>query len=330
MTALLGREPERVGGVDVWTVIAVSLPGRLVLAATPIGDPEDASPRLARLIESADVVAAEDTRRLRRLASALGVVPRGRVVSHHEHNEAGRVAELVDVVRDGGTVLVVTDAGMPGVSDPGLRAVRAVVDAGLPVTAVPGPSAALTALAVSGLPSDRFCFEGFLPRTPGKRSSAVAGLASEPRTLVFFESPRRVAASLAALADRLRGGPAGGGVPGADEDVRGGPARLAGRAGGVGGVGGGAGRGDDRGGRPAAAVGAVRPDAAGGRGAHPGGGGRAPEDRSVRGGNRFRSPEANPVRRSNAPLPTVIMHGVYGETRTSAVIMHVRVRSGAP
>jgi 16S rRNA (cytidine1402-2'-O)-methyltransferase len=174
--------------------------GRLILAATPIGDPEDASPRLARLIESADVVAAEDTRRLRRLASSLGVVPRGRVVSHHEHNEAGRVAELVDVVRDGGTVLVVTDAGMPGVSDPGLRAVRAVVDAGLPVTAVPGPSAALTALAVSGLPTDRFCFEGFLPRTPGKRSSAVAGLASEPRTLVFFESPRRVAASLAALA----------------------------------------------------------------------------------------------------------------------------------
>ena len=176
-------------------------PGRLVLAATPIGDPDDASPRLARLIAEADVVAAEDTRRLRRLASSLGVVPRGRVVSHHEHNEAGRVAELVDVVRGGGTVLVVTDAGMPGVSDPGLRAVRAVVDAGLPVTAVPGPSAALTALAVSGLPTDRFCFEGFLPRTPGKRSAAVAALAGEPRTLVFFESPRRVAASLAALAE---------------------------------------------------------------------------------------------------------------------------------
>ena len=181
-------------------------PGRLVLAATPIGDPEDASPRLARLIAEADVVAAEDTRRLRRLASSLGVVPRGRVVSHHEHNEAGRAAELVDVVRGGGTVLVVTDAGMPGVSDPGLRAVRAGVDAGLPVTAVPGPSAALTALAVSGLPTDRFCFEGVLPRTPGKRSSAVAALAGEPRTLVFFESPRRVAASLAALAEGFGGG----------------------------------------------------------------------------------------------------------------------------
>jgi 16S rRNA (cytidine1402-2'-O)-methyltransferase len=175
--------------------------GRLVLAATPIGDPGDASPRLVRLIAEADVVAAEDTRRLRRLASALGVVPRGRVVSHHEHNEAGRAAELVDVVRSGGTVLVVTDAGMPGVSDPGLRAVRAVVEAGLPVTAVPGPSAAITALAVSGLPTDRFCFEGFLPRTPGRRAAAVAALAAEPRTLVFFESPRRVAASLAALAE---------------------------------------------------------------------------------------------------------------------------------
>jgi len=174
--------------------------GRLVLAATPIGDPEDASPRLVRLIAEADVVAAEDTRRLRRLASALGVVPRGRVVSHHEHNEAARAAELVDVVRSGGTVLVVTDAGMPSVSDPGLRAVRAVAEAGLPVTAVPGPSAALTALAVSGLPTDRFCFEGFLPRTPGRRAAAVAALAAEPRTLVFFESPRRTAASLAALA----------------------------------------------------------------------------------------------------------------------------------
>jgi 16S rRNA (cytidine1402-2'-O)-methyltransferase len=174
--------------------------GRLVLAATPIGDPGDASPRLARLIAEADVVAAEDTRRLRRLAAALGVVPAGRVVSHHEHNEAARVAELVDVVRGGGTVLVVTDAGMPGVSDPGLRAVRAVVAEGLPVTAVPGPSAALTALAVSGLPSDRFCFEGFPPRTPGKRAAAFGALAAESRTMLFFESPRRTAATLSAMA----------------------------------------------------------------------------------------------------------------------------------
>ena len=175
--------------------------GRLVLAATPIGDPADASIRLARLIASADLIAAEDTRRFRRLAAALEVSPRGRVISHHEHNEEYRSTEVVDTVRAGGTVLVVTDAGMPGVSDPGLRAVRAVLDAGLRVTALPGPSAALTALALSGLPTDRFCFEGFLPRTPGKRGTAIAALASEPRTMIFFESPRRTAATLVALAD---------------------------------------------------------------------------------------------------------------------------------
>src|SRR5690349_746779 len=180
--------------------------GRLVLAATPIGDPEDASPRLVRLIAEADLVAAEDTRRLRRLAAALGVVPRGRVVSHYEHNEAARAAEIVDVVRAGGTVLVVTDAGMPGVSDPGLRAVQAAVAAGLPVTAAPGPSAAVTALALSGLPSDRFCFEGFLPRTPGRRASAIAALAAEPRTMIFFESPRRTGETLAAMAEGLGAG----------------------------------------------------------------------------------------------------------------------------
>ena len=177
--------------------------GRLVLAATPIGDPEDASPRLARLIAEADVIAAEDTRRLRRLAAALGVVPRGRVVAHHDHNERDTVPELVRAVGEGGTVLVVTDAGMPGVSDPGLRAVRAVAAAGLRVTAAPGPSAALTALALSGLPADRFCFEGFLPRTPGRRAAAIAALADEPRTMLFFESPRRTAATLAALAEGL-------------------------------------------------------------------------------------------------------------------------------
>jgi 16S rRNA (cytidine1402-2'-O)-methyltransferase len=174
--------------------------GRLVLAATPIGDPADASVRLARLIATADLIAAEDTRRLRRLAAALDVVPVGRVVSHHEHNEEHRTAEVVATVAAGGTVLVVTDAGMPGVSDPGLRAVRAVLDAGLAVTAVPGPSAALTALALSGLPTDRFCFEGFLPRTPGRRASAIEALAAEPRTMIFFESPRRTAATLAAMA----------------------------------------------------------------------------------------------------------------------------------
>nr|WP_269330093.1 16S rRNA (cytidine(1402)-2'-O)-methyltransferase [Kineosporia babensis] len=175
----------------------------MVLAATPIGDPEDASVRLSRLIETADLIAAEDTRRFRRLAAALGITPQGKVISNYEHNEEARSGTLLEVVAGGGTVLVVTDAGMPGVSDPGLRAVRAVVEAGLPVTALPGPSAALTALALSGLPTDRFCFEGFPPRTNGKRASAFRALAEEPRTMIFFESPRRTADTLAALRDAL-------------------------------------------------------------------------------------------------------------------------------
>ncbi len=175
--------------------------GRLVLAATPIGDADDASLRLRRLLAEADVVAAEDTRRTRDLARRLGVTIGGRVVSHHEHNEAGRVEELLEVVEGGGTVLVVTDAGMPAVSDPGYRLVTAAVAAGLPVTVAPGPSAVLAALAVSGLPTDRFAFEGFPPRRPGERARALAALADERRTLVFFEAPHRLAAFLAALAE---------------------------------------------------------------------------------------------------------------------------------
>jgi 16S rRNA (cytidine1402-2'-O)-methyltransferase len=175
--------------------------GRLVLAATPIGDVEDASLRLRRLLAEADVVAAEDTRRLRALAARMGVTVGGRVVSYHEHNEAERAAELLDVVRDGATVLVVTDAGMPVVSDPGFRVVAAAVDAGLPVTAAPGPSAVLTALALSGLPTDRFCFEGFPPRKAGERARAFAELAAERRTMVFFESPHRLAGTLADLSE---------------------------------------------------------------------------------------------------------------------------------
>lgn len=175
--------------------------GRLVLAATPIGDVEDASLRLRRLLAEADVVAAEDTRRLHNLAARMGVTIGGRVVSYHEHNEVARAGELLDVVRGGGTVLVVTDAGMPTVSDPGFRVVGAAVEAGLPVTAAPGPSAVLTALALSGLPTDRFCFEGFPPRKGGERTRAFAGLADERRTMVFFESPRRLADTLAAMAE---------------------------------------------------------------------------------------------------------------------------------
>ncbi|MBM7785560.1 16S rRNA (cytidine1402-2'-O)-methyltransferase [Tenggerimyces flavus] len=175
--------------------------GVLVLAATPIGSYEDAPPRLRTELEAADVVAAEDTRRLRRLTDALGVVVGGRVVSYFEGNEARRTAELVDALTDGSRVVLVTDAGMPSVSDPGYRLVAAAVAAGVRVTAVPGPSAVLTALAVSGLPVDRFCFEGFLPRKAGERSSRLAGLAAEQRTMVFFEAPHRLGAMLAALVE---------------------------------------------------------------------------------------------------------------------------------
>ena len=170
--------------------------GRLVLAATPLGNQGDASPRLAEALAGSDVVAAEDTRRLRTLAAGLAVTVTGRVVSHYDAVEAARVPVLLDAIRAGQTVLVVTDAGMPSVSDPGYRLVNACVEAGLPVTCLPGPSAVTTALAVSGLPSDRFCFEGFAPRKPGERRRWFAALADEARTAVFFESPRRLGACL--------------------------------------------------------------------------------------------------------------------------------------
>jgi 16S rRNA (cytidine1402-2'-O)-methyltransferase len=168
----------------------------LLLAATPLGDPGDASARLVAALGGADVIAAEDTRRLRHLASVLNVVLTARVVSYYDAVEAARAPALVDAVRDGQTVLVVTDAGMPSVSDPGFRLVSACVAAELPVTCLPGPSAVTTALAVSGLPCERFCFEGFAPRRPGERRRWLAGLLAEARTSVFFESPRRLAAML--------------------------------------------------------------------------------------------------------------------------------------
>lgn len=173
--------------------------GQLVLAATPIGDVEDASPRLRRLLAEAEVVAAEDTRRLLALAGRLDLRVTGRIVSYHEHNESDRADELLDVVAGGGTVVVVTDAGMPSVSDPGFRIVSRAVERGLPMTAAPGPSAVLTALALSGLATDRFCFEGFAPRKPGDRARVFGELADERRTMVFFESPHRVAATLGAM-----------------------------------------------------------------------------------------------------------------------------------
>jgi 16S rRNA (cytidine1402-2'-O)-methyltransferase len=181
--------------------VTVPEAGALVLAATPIGNAEDASPRLRRLIAEADVVAAEDTRRLHALADRVGVTVGGRVVSYHEHNETARADELLDVVDGGGTVVVVTDAGMPSVSDPGYRVVARAVERGLRVTSAPGPSAVLTALALSGLPTDRFTFEGFVPRKPGERSRALVALAAEPRTMVFFEAPHRIDATLEAMAD---------------------------------------------------------------------------------------------------------------------------------
>ncbi|WP_166850340.1 16S rRNA (cytidine(1402)-2'-O)-methyltransferase [Isoptericola sp. BMS4] len=179
--------------------------GSVVLAATPIGNAEDASPRLLRLLARADVVAAEDTRRLHALAARLGVTVGGRVTSYHEHNETARADELLDVVAGGGTVVVVSDAGMPAVSDPGYRVVARAVERGLRVTSAPGPSAVLTALALSGLPTDRFTFEGFVPRKAGERSRWLGALAAEPRTMVLFEAPHRIAATLRAMADVLGG-----------------------------------------------------------------------------------------------------------------------------
>ncbi|ESQ00274.1 16S rRNA (cytidine(1402)-2'-O)-methyltransferase [Streptomyces sp. CHA1] len=175
--------------------------GTLVLAGTPIGDTADAPPRLAAELERADVIAAEDTRRLRRLTQALGVHTTGRTVSYFEGNESARTPELVEELAQGARVLLVTDAGMPSVSDPGYRLVAAAVERGLRITAVPGPSAVLTALALSGLPVDRFCFEGFPPRKAGERLGRLREAAGERRTLVYFEAPHRLAATLEAMAE---------------------------------------------------------------------------------------------------------------------------------
>ena len=174
--------------------------GTLVLAGTPIGDIADAPPRLAAELAGADVIAAEDTRRLRRLTHGLDVQPSGRVVSYFEGNESARTPELVEALVGGARVLLVTDAGMPSVSDPGYRLVAAAVAKDIRVTAVPGPSAVLTALALSGLPVDRFCFEGFLPRKAGERLSRLREAAGERRTLVYFEAPHRLDDTLAAMA----------------------------------------------------------------------------------------------------------------------------------
>nr|WP_319022009.1 16S rRNA (cytidine(1402)-2'-O)-methyltransferase [Brevibacterium sp. FME17] len=164
-----------------------------MLVGTPIGNLGDASPRMRQAIETADVIAAEDTRRFLSLAQRLQLSHTNRIISVFDHNEGHRAPELVELINAGQTVVLLSDAGMPAVSDPGYRVVRACAEAGLPITSTPGPSAVLMALAVSGLPSDRFSFEGFLPRRSGQRKSLLEELKAEKRTMVFFESPHRIA-----------------------------------------------------------------------------------------------------------------------------------------
>ncbi|QCH22736.1 16S rRNA (cytidine(1402)-2'-O)-methyltransferase [Mycobacteroides salmoniphilum] len=171
--------------------------GNLLLAATPLGEPGDASPRLREALAKTAVVAAEDTRRVRALAKSLDVQISGQIISFYDQNEASRIEPLLADLEAGYDVLVVTDAGMPSISDPGYRLVAACVKQGIPIKCLPGPSAVTTALAVSGLPVDRFCFEGFAPRKQGARRRWLAELVAEPRTCVFFESPRRLGETLA-------------------------------------------------------------------------------------------------------------------------------------
>lgn len=195
MRDMTSEDAKRETGVEQ----SVMVPGRVTLAATPIGNPLDASVRLHRALREADVIAAEDTRRLKRLANNLGIRLDAEVYAYHEHNERERTGALLERARQGLKVLVVTDAGMPVISDPGYRAVIAAREEGVGVDVFPGPSAPLTALVHSGLAPERFTFEGFLPRTAGKRDSALRALASERRTMIFFESPRRTAVTLEAM-----------------------------------------------------------------------------------------------------------------------------------
>ena len=185
-------------------VADVNIPrGTVVLAATPIGNTADASARLIALMEGADIVAAEDTRRLYALANRLGIRVPGRVVAYHDHNERDKADGLLDQVEQGATVLVVSDAGMPTINDPGLAIVRRAIERGLPVTCAPGPSAVLDALCLSGLPTDRFCYEGFLPRKHSERVQHLRALKSERRTIVFYETLHRIDESMADLLDVL-------------------------------------------------------------------------------------------------------------------------------
>lgn len=173
--------------------------GRLVIVGTPIGNLGDLSPRAVAALAEADVVACEDTRRTRALLAHAGVAGGRRLVAVNEHNEQASVARVLEHLEAGDQVAVVSDAGMPAISDPGERLVRAASGAGYEVVVVPGPSAAVAALVLSGLPAGRFCFEGFLARKPRARAARLAELAGEERTLVFFEAPHRLAESVADL-----------------------------------------------------------------------------------------------------------------------------------
>lgn len=190
-------EPSTAGAPNTDVPVTSEEGGVLILGGTPIGNLADASDRLRSALATADLIAVEDTRKLRTLASGLGVRTRGRVIVNHDHNEEERSATIVQAVQDGQRVLLLSDAGMPTISDPGYVAAAAVAEADLPVTMVPGPSAALTALALSGLPTGRFTFEGFLARKGSERSRRLASLAGEERTMIFYESPHRTAATLA-------------------------------------------------------------------------------------------------------------------------------------
>lgn len=175
--------------------------GKVVLAATPIGNMEDASSRLVHLLQTADIIAAEDTRRLYDLANRLNVRVSGKVIAYHDHNERNKADGLLDDVEKGAIVLVVSDAGMPTINDPGLAIVRRAIERELPVTCAPGPSAVLDALALSGLPTDRFCYEGFLPRKSGERKQHLRSLSSERRTIVFYEAPHRIKEAMEDICD---------------------------------------------------------------------------------------------------------------------------------
>src|SRR5699024_9801219 len=173
----------------------------LTLAAAPIGNLGDLTDRVKEVLRQADIIAAEDTRTLHKLLHAAGVQTQATVVSHHEHNEVDSAAGLLDAVQSGQRVVFVPEAGMPAISDPGYRLAQEAIAVGIPVTVAPGASAAITALVLSGLPTDRFAFEGFLPRKTGDRAKVLAALASETRSLIFYESPHRTAATLNSMSD---------------------------------------------------------------------------------------------------------------------------------